>query len=392
MQNSLHIAGQMTSGGAFYESDSDNEKLVGDNASESADDNIGDQLQAGESADQAETANAAAPAPDTKQSLIPAKSAFDFPSANGASLQPFAELFGLAMRNGAFTPAMLNLNPPGTKTKTFKLVFNGTIDDLQSGADLARLVPEVKNIGMHFGGSTIPATEIAITEYDFSGWPITVGIKAPDHFNAASHNHISIAGPVLFEAKKLSKEKFASPLIVHVGVESDFKKRMATEFQGVNEKNVADCITSSTKAGFVLVPYKTLAARAVEDEIAHQKKLAKAEGKQYTGPELKKIDDLSAYEVPKVVANVAMNVLIASIVKTNDTFNIDEKLYLEFVRTVLSPATVQTMKSANAKLWNDQLELMQSTKAGMSLEAITKSKFTGSITVAVKYNCPDEKK
>jgi hypothetical protein len=399
MQNSITFASQIANSDSFY-SDSDNEQLgAGNDESDAGSTSgAGEEMPAAGAPLQGKEVAAVAAAPaaavdKAKAPLLQSKSGFDFAAAPASSaMQPFLDFMAMAMRNNAFNPASLSLNPPGIKSKTLKLAFVGTLEDLESGLAFARLVPEVKDIGKYLGGDVIPVTEIAILDYDWTGVPVTSAIKAPDHFNAAQSNHISIAGPVLFEAQKFSKATFAQPLVVHVGVESDFKKRVAKDFPGVNENNVALRIKESTKEGFVLVPYNTLAAVGVNEEIEHQKEAALAAGKVYTGPEMKKINDLNAFEVPKALAMVAMNCLIQSFVKTNDSFNVSEKLYFEFARSALSPETVQKMKSANAKLWTDPREITQSLKAGSSIDSVTKATFCGSITVSVKYNGADEKK
>jgi len=324
---------------------------------------------------------------DTQMSAV----ATPAPASPGSNAHR-AEMLTMAVRMmGApapFTPVS------GVKRRTLDLSFSGNWDEIESSGQLPKFTPEIEDIGKRLGGDVLPVTKIAIIGYDFSAVPASLGVIAPAHFKAAEPSHVAATHDVLFTGKKLSAEKFEKEHVVFVGVESEFKKHVAKEFPGVNEKNLFDGVRDGFKPGMFAVPIESIVAAAVKDEIDHQKQEAKDNGAEYTGPELDamRYDDLGIYHVPKPLVNVAVNCLLRSFQETNDSFNIKDQLYFNFTRTALSRETIQKQQSSHAQLWTDPRELSQFAKGGMSLEQVTKAKFTATITVAVEFNAPDSKK
>jgi len=91
--------------------------------------------------------------------------------------------------------------------------------------------------------------------------------------------------------------------------------------------------------------------------------------------------------VPKPLVTRAVNTLIATLISTDDSFDLKSSLYFDFARTVLSSDTVEKKMSSTAPLWVDKREIAQFLKGGSTLEAFTKSNFTASITVDMEYTC-----
>jgi hypothetical protein len=342
---------------------------------------------------------AAAPVP-AAVAKMPKKLLFDTAAtiaANDSSLTmtpsmaQFAEVMAMAMRN---TPAQFGEIGTNIIRKTVPLVFVGSLNGLQDNKEAAVFRPEVPDIGKHFGGNVLPVTKISILGYDFTGSPVSLGVRAPAYFKEAAHNHIAPTGAVLFAGDKLSKKEFDKEIVVYRGVESEFKKHVAQEFPGVNEKNVYDCVRESTKAGFCLVPIDSIVAAAVNNEISHQKEECAKAGSTYTGPELAGmyVRELEVYNMPKALVNIAVNCLIKSFVETNDSFDLAKKLQFEFTRTALSPSTIEKQKSANAPIWSDPRELTSFLRDGASLDSLTQQKFIATLMVAVEYNGPTAEK
>ena len=404
MFNSLEHIGNMHANDSFY-NESDDE-AIGDNASDgggvdSINGDAGDELVAAK----APLPNIAAPAAAAKTTTVAAgapagltplpvanKMKLDATAAAAgqipvSAMQQFAQLIAASLRGTAATFA---IQDPGVKRKTLKLVFEGSLDDVQNGRLPARLVPEVKDIGRYFGADTVAVTKMRILGYDFTGAPITAGIKAPEHMKAAQHDHLSVAGPVLFEAERMTKKEFAEPHVVYIGVESEVKKQILKDYPNVTVKNVYQNVKEGIEAGMVLVPYKDIVAAAVVDEIAHQKSVAAAAGATYTGPELNnmRVDPLKVYNIPKPLVTRAVNTLISTLISTDDSFDLKSSLYFDFARTVLSSDTVEKKMSSTAPLWVDKREISQFIKgAGATLEAFTKTNFTASITIDMEYTC-----
>jgi len=407
MFSSLEELGKMNNTESFF-NESDDE-LAGDAASDNGADSIGS--DAGDEVvpkSKAALPNIATPAAGAK--AVAAAAATTIPAATPlttttttpttlkklnldsgsqiplASMQQFAQLIAASLRGTAATFA---IQDPGVKRKTLKLTFEGSLDDIQNGRSVARLVPEVKDIGRFFGADTVAVTKMRILGYDFTGSPITAGIKAPEHFKAAQHDHISVAGPVLFEAERMAKKEFAEPHVVYIGVESEVKKQILKDYPNVTVKNVYQNVKEGIEAGMVLVPYKDIVAAAVHDEITHQKEVAALAGSTYTGPELNamRVDALKVYNVPKPLVTRAVNTLIATLISTDDSFDLKSSLYFDFARTVLSSDTVEKKMSSTAPLWVDKREIAQFLKGGATLEAFTKSNFTASITIDMEYTC-----
>jgi hypothetical protein len=339
-------------------------------------------------------AAAPAPAPATK---LPKKLLFDtsaagLPTDTGSAVTPsmtqFAEIIAMAMRNTSGIPASFGEIGSNIIRKTLPLVFIGTLSDLQDNKVPAQFKPEVQDIGKYFGGNVLPVTKISILGYDFTNAPISLGPRAPAHFKEATHNHIAPTGPVLFAGDKLSKKEFDKEIVVYRGVESEFKKHVALEFPGVNEKNVFECVREGTKAGWCLVPTDSIVAAAVNNEITHQKEECIKAGSTYTGPELAGmyVSQLDVYNMPKPLVNIAVNCLIKSFVETNDSFDLTKKLYFEFTRTALSPSTIEKQKSANAPIWTDPRELASFLRDGASIDSFTQKTFIATLMIAVEYN------
>lgn len=373
MLSTLDTMNQIAAGDSYYNDDSDADAAsIGDAASDAgSNEDAGDVLQSDAPLLQVPAAAAAAaPAGAPIASGLPAS----------AKLSAHKSVDG-AMAAGAAASG------PVVKFKTFNLVCNASLHGLKSETDKALFTPEV-DIAKHLGGDNIRALEVAAYGYDFTGVPASLGIKVPLDLAEVEHTHLSASGPVLFVGTKLTQKEFAVPLVIYQGVENDFKAKQAINFPGVDETNVHTFMSPTPgMTGMSLVVKGSIVASQIEDLINDKIEAERVAGRSYSGPTMlaMEVPQLNSYNVDTKLATTAVNVLKGLFSATNNTISISKQLRLEAVRTSLSPQTIEKMASSAVDAWTDPHEISALLKAGAPLEAITKSKFSGTITLGIKY-------
>lgn len=360
MLGSLHAATQLTSGDAYYnDDDSEDARSIGENESDvESNENAGADVLQSEAPlqQQQQTISIAAPAPSN----------------------------GLLVSNSSNSGnnAMSTFSSPLMKFKTFDLTCTATLHGIKSATEFAVFKPEF-DIGKRLGGDNVRVVEMFVIGYDFKGVPVSLGIKVPAELSDVEHTHESASGPVFFVGKGLMEKEFSQPLVFFRGVENDFKQKQAIKFPGVDETNVHKAVTESPTPGMKLVKKGSIVASQIEDLIQDQMKA----DSNYRGPTMAamEIKGLDSYNVDEKLANTAVNVLKGLFSATNNTLNVSTQLKFEAVRTKLSAETIEKMSSSTANAWTDPHEISMLLKGGASLDSITKSKFSGSITVGIKY-------
>jgi hypothetical protein len=382
-------------GKGFYEEDGDHEH-IGDDV-----DSISGDMSADEQMDAAD-----APAPAAANKPIANGMPIKTPSlSNGVGAgndKQFAKLqeqmqdlknsqamFMSLIGNKAASLALTN---PGVKRCTLKTHFEGSLSAISSGVTQARFKPEFKDLQKSLGvGANI--TKVMIIGYDLSASPVSLGVIAPSHMSHANHEHLTVSGNVMFEAKRLKEVTFDVPLTAYVGSDYSIGKDILTRYPDVNVDNVGANVKDSPIKGMVLVAASDVVAAAICDELEKMKLDAEKAGKAYTGPTYEGLfkADFNALHVDKAIATRAMNTLVATLMTSNKSFNANTDLYFDFVRTCVTPDSADKAKSSSTSLWTDKRELSTFLKGGATIDSMVSSVFSASLMIAVEYTLPEKK-
>jgi hypothetical protein len=378
----------------FYEDGSDNENHIGDEI-DSISGDIDDTMSAEGQIEQVQTAVAKVQfqsTPQSKTAPIASSNAalsdaqFQLLRAQMEQMQKSQTMFASFV--GGKT-AKLALTNPGIQRKTIKAVWEGSLGALQNGTREPRFQPELLDMQKALGeGANI--TKVSILGYDFSGSPITSGVKAPAHMTHASHNHLTVNGEVLFEGARMTKETFDEPVVTYVGNEYNIGNSILKRFPSVTVQNVGAGVKDSVTKGKVWVPVGDVVEAALIDEIETMKAEAASAGKPYTGVTIAGLlhPELQALHVEKALATRAMNTLITTLAASNKMFDANKDLYFEFARTVLSKDSIDKMGSSTATTWTDRRELTTFLKNGSTIDNMVASVFSASLTVEIEYTSP----